>query len=246
MDGIRRPDPSGMDMTLSQSWQGRPESAPDRVERRRAFQAARRHSRTVRRLRFLLPLAGALGLAAFVLLSRLGMPGDFDVTVAGTSVTANAIIMQDPKITGFDAEDRGYSLSADRAIQALARPDEVRLEDIEAEVSVAGGGSATVKAEAGDYDRSENTLKLHGVIAVDSSEGYSLRMTDAAIDLGAGTIASPNPVTVGYADSQTTGGSLSVTGGGQVIVLQGAVRTTLMPPKRRRPGPATPASTGQE
>lgn len=211
---------------------------PDRHERRRAFHAARRHSRLVRALRVLLPVAGGLAVLAFSVVTRFALPGDLDLSAARLSVTPNSIIMDNPSLTGFDSENRGYSLSADRAIQALARPEQVRLENIEATVSVAGRGTASVTAESGDYDNAESTLKLYGGIAVDSSDGYALRMSNADIDFGRGTIASANPVTVRYGESQTTGQSLAVTGGGQLIVVEGGVRTTLMPPKRF-PAPAS-------
>jgi hypothetical protein len=92
--------------------------------------------------------------------------------------------------------------------------------------------STTVTAEAGDYDRGKNTLKLNGKIAVDSAEGYAIRMTDADIDFEAGTMASPNPVHVTYGEHKTTGKSLAVTESGDIIILKGEVRTTLMPEKR--------------
>jgi lipopolysaccharide export system protein LptC len=140
--------------------------------------------------------------------------------------------MDNPHLTGFDADKREYSVTADRAVQALADPNAVRLDEIVATVTTAGRGTATISAESGDYDNKETTLKLVGGIAVNSLGGYALRMTDADIDLRAGTMSSANPVTVRYATSSTTAGSISVSGGGQVIVLGGGVRTTLLPPKR--------------
>ncbi len=226
-------------MVLSASWQtpALPAGLADRHERQRAFLAARRHSRLVRRLRLLLPVCGALVILAFVVATRFALPQNLDLSVARLSVTRNSIIMDRPHITGFDADQREYSVTADRAIQALTNPDAVRLEEIAATVTVAGQGTALISADSGDFDNQESTLKLFGGIAVDSSQGYSLRMSDADIDLRAGTMKSANPVTVGYEDSTTTGGSISVSGGGQVIVLDGGVRTTLMPPKRS-PAPA--------
>jgi lipopolysaccharide export system protein LptC len=140
--------------------------------------------------------------------------------------------MDNPHLTGFDADEREYSVQADRAIQALANPDRVRLEDIEANVTVPGQGTAKIAAEAGEYDNKDGTLRLEGGIAVDSSSGYALRMDGADIDLRGGTMSSSNPVSVRYQDSETTGQTISVTGGGRIITLQGDVRTTLMPPKR--------------
>jgi lipopolysaccharide export system protein LptC len=231
-------------MDFSTSWQqpAFPTGHVDREERRSAFRAASRHSRLVRVLRVLLPAAAALIVVGFIVVTRFALPGDLDLSVARLSVTRNSIIMDNPHLTGFDADKREYSVSADRAIQALSNPDAVRLEEITATVKLQGQGTATITAESGDYDNKESTLKLYGGIAVDSSQGYALRMSDADIDLSAGTMLSANPVTISYQDSKTVGRSISVTKGGQVIVLDGDVSTTLMPPKRETaPDSAAPA-----
>jgi lipopolysaccharide export system protein LptC len=221
-------------MALSASWDHRAarRGPVDKHERQRLFQAARRHSRLVRRLRVGLPLAGIAIVAIFVVATHFALPGNLDLSVANLSVTRNSIIMDNPHLTGFDADEREYSVQADRAIQALTNPDRVRLETIEANVSVPGQGTAKITADAGEYDNKESTLRLEGGIAVDSSSGYALRMDGADIDLRGGTMSSSNPVSVRYQDSETTGQTISVTGGGRIITLQGNVRTTLMPPKR--------------
>jgi lipopolysaccharide export system protein LptC len=220
---------------------GRGASSPERQRRQRAFLAARRHSRWVRRLRILLPAGGVLAVVAFVVVARLAFPDNLDLTVARLSVTRNSIIMANPHLTGFDADRRRYSVSADRAVQALTNPNKVDLEGIKAAVTVTGQGTTEITAASGSYDNAERALVLHGAIAVESSRGYGLRMVDAAIDFGAGSMTSSNPVSVRYQDSKTTGNSIAVSGGGEVIVLEGGVRTQLMPPKRAG-GPAGAAA----
>lgn len=208
-----------------------------------AFGAARRHSRLVRRLRLLLPAAGLLTLAAFVAAARIVVPEGLDLSVARTTVTRNAIIMEGPKLSGFDKASREYTVTAERATQLLSAPDEVRLDAVRAEIRLAGQGSATVTAAAGDYDNGRATLKLHGGIALVSADGYALDMADADIDLKGGTLVTANPVKVVYRDSETRGDRLSVREGGAVIVLESGVRTVLMPPKR--PAAATAAAAGK-
>jgi lipopolysaccharide export system protein LptC len=224
-----------LDTALTAPWPEPREADPEAAERRRrrkAFRAAHRHSRRVRLLRVLLPAAGVLVVLAFVVATHFALPLDVDLSVAHLSVTRNGIVMDNPHLTGFDRHDRQYSVSADRAIQALSNPNAVRLTDIRATVGIAGQGTAKVTAEAGDYDHKSGTLKLQGGIALDSSQGYALRMYGAEVDFEAGTLVSDNPATVSYKDSQTTGQSISVSDGGAVIVFDGGVRTTLMPPKR--------------
>jgi lipopolysaccharide export system protein LptC len=89
----------------------------------------------------------------------------------------------------------------------------------------------TIKAETGDYDQSNSRLRLLGAITVDSAEGYVLRMTDAEVNFSNRTLVSENPVTIGYGESHISGKRLSVSDGGKLIVIDGDVRTTLLPPK---------------
>lgn len=206
--------------------------------RRRAFTAARRHSRLVRLLRVLLPLAGALAVGGFVFAARLSFPGDVDLSAAKLSITRNAVIMDHPHLTGFEGDAREYSVSADRAIQPLATPGQVRVEAIEAKVTAEGRGTTAITAEAGDYDHEESALKLLGAIVVQSGDGYRLRMTGADVDFGAETMSSDNRVTIGYSESEISGDRMSVTDGGKHIVIEGNVRTVLMPPKRLSPAPS--------
>lgn len=233
-------------MAVSASWQtpaAASRGASDRQRRRRAFQAARRHSRWVRRLRILLPSAGGLAVLAFAGIAQFKLPENLDLSAARLSVTPSSIIMDRPHLKGFDEKNQEYSVQADRAVQALANPNAVSLEKIIATIGKAGKVGATITAESGDYDRGKSTMQLHGAISVDSPEGYSVRMTDADIDLGAGTMVSPNPVTVTYGRHKTTGKTIAVAGGGDSIILQGDVRTTLIPEKR---APASAAPVGEQ
>ena len=140
--------------------------------------------------------------------------------------------MDRPELTGFDKQNRRYKVSAVQAVQSITSPSQIRLNDISAEVTLPEQGSATITAGGGDYDNSKSILKLIGGISVDSSLGYKVSMKNAEIDLQAGSLVSKNPVTVRYQDSEITGNTMTVSDGGKVIVLEGRVQSSLMPPKR--------------
>jgi lipopolysaccharide export system protein LptC len=227
-------------MAISASWQdvGAPKRLePARATRSRAFLAARRHTRLVRILRVLLPAAACVAVAGFFVKVDFGLPGDLDLSAATLSVTRNSIIMDHPHVTGFAGDGREYSLSADRAIQPLNNPGQVRLETIEAKITTAEGTTTSVTAEAGDYDHQKSAITLLGPIRVDSADGYNLNMTDAEVDFHAGTLATDNRISIGYAESEIAGDRLSVGDGGKHVVIEGRVRTVLMPPKRQAPAP---------
>jgi lipopolysaccharide export system protein LptC len=233
---------AGSQMSFSASWQDGGTRGRS-LARGKAFDAARRHSRRVRLLRVLLPVAGVAAVAGFFVLTRLGLPTALDLSAARLSITPNAVIMEHPNISGFDGEQREYSVVAARAIQPLANPDQVRLEAIEATIT-AGQGDTVVTAGSGSYDHGARTLRLEGNIAVNSAEGYALRMTDADLDFVAGTMRSANAVTVIYADSETTAQRFLATDGGKHIRFEGGVRTTIIPPKRETE-PGAPAKAAE-
>jgi lipopolysaccharide export system protein LptC len=208
--------------------------------RMRIFAAVKRHSRRVRLLRVLLPVASVVALTGFFLKAHLSFPVDLDLSSARLSVTRNAVIMEGPRLTGFDGESREYSMSAKRAIQPLTSPQQVRLEEIEARITETKQGSTTITAEVGEYDHKQRTISLLGSVLIDSAEGYRLRMAGADVDFDRQTMATDRPIVIGYGDSEIVGDRLSVSDGGKRIVIEGRVRTMLMPPKRTPP--QTPAA----
>jgi len=203
------------------------------AERNTAFASAERHSRLVAILRKALPFAGIAALLAFVVAARLSAPGGPDFTVARTTIERNAIVMDHPVLTGYDTDNRKYRVSADRAVQNLTSPEQVRLEGIRAEVTVEGRGGAVVTAKGGDYDNTRGSLALYGGLALDSEDGVRVRMKNADIDFGNGALATKNPVTIIYRDMETSADAMTASDGGNVIVLSGRVQTRLMPPKRK-------------
>ncbi len=220
-------------------------------ERRVAFANAVRHSRIVAVLRKVLPLAGVAALLAFVVAARLSAPGGPDFTVARTTIERNAIVMDHPVLTGYDTDNRKYRVSADRAIQNLTSPDQVRLEGIRAEVTVEGRGGAVVTAKGGDYDNTGGTLALYGGLSLESDDGIRVHMKNADIDFGKAIMVTKNPVTITYQESETTADAMTATDGGNVIILSGRVQTRLMPPKRQpanspaNPSRGKPAPSGE-
>ncbi|MBK1623239.1 LPS export ABC transporter periplasmic protein LptC [Afifella marina] len=200
--------------------------------RDKAFRKAKRHSAFVRFLRVLLPVGGVAGIAVLALIGQFSSDEQFDLSIAKTTIAKNAIIMDNPKLTGFDRYDREFRLEADRAIQKFTSPDAVTLENITAHINSPGRGPVAIDAVTADFDNAKGDLQMGGNIVVDSADGYGLTLTGAQIDTKSGTLKSDNPVSITYQDSETTGNSIDATDGGQRIIIQGNVRTRIMPPKR--------------
>ncbi|MFD1695623.1 LPS export ABC transporter periplasmic protein LptC [Roseibium aestuarii] len=159
-----------------------------------AQKRARRHSRWVRVLRVLLPLtglailAGMVGLiAVFNYLSSLGL--------GNISLSTDGLVMDRPELSGHDGE-RSYKVSAVRAIQRLSDPRVIDLETIHADIVLNPSQSAQLTALKGTYDNGEETLTLYDGLQVSWSEGYTIDLTDVAIDLKTGAMRTSDPISI--------------------------------------------------
>src|SRR5688500_14414219 len=116
-----------------------------------AMRTARRHSLIVRILRIVLPstaLAAVLIIiASMVLDPRVQLAVQVDAESVG--VSGSRIVMQRPRLTGYDAgagpsSKRGYEVTAARAEQDMAKANEVDLFELEARMSLRANGWAEI------------------------------------------------------------------------------------------------------
>jgi lipopolysaccharide export system protein LptC len=94
------------------------------------------------------------------------------------------------------------------------------------------------------FDRNHREYSVAATRAIQPfSNPGQVRLEDleAKIESATGTVTTITAeVVVGYGDSQVSGKRLSVGEGGKVIVLEGDVKTILMPPKRAAAAAPTP------
>jgi lipopolysaccharide export system protein LptC len=193
------------------------------------FDSARRHSARVRFLKRALPLGGLLAL--FVIFGsyyflRLGIPeGGF----GSVRFEEGRLVMDRPKLSGVDADRRPFSLAADRALQDPAKPARIAMENISASLPISDTGTAEIRADNGLYDADEKTLELGGGISVDTSEGWSVRLKDASIDIDSGKMHTANPVEVDTGRLRLTADSMAVEDKGKTVIFADRVQLTIMP-----------------
>lgn len=205
--------------------------APSRSERE--FARARRHSRMVRRLKIALPVTAAAIVVAGVATTWLArsLPGDISVT--GTSIENGRVVMQDPRMSGVDSQERPYEMRAERAIQSLTGGG-VDLEKVTATLAVGDDTTADITAAAGYYDTEANKLRLTDGIAVQTSNGIAIKLATADIDLAAGTMQGGGPVEIDTPNQTIRSSSLNVSEGGKVLSFGGRVKMVIAP---SQPGP---------
>jgi lipopolysaccharide export system protein LptC len=191
--------------------------------RQRAFVAAQRHSRLVRFLRVATPVAALLAVAAmifFVMFDpfRRGIGG---LIVGELSVDGSKIVMSHPRLTGARKDGRPYLVNAVKAIQDVAHPTTVELQEIDGDIAMADNSRMRVSAVAGLYDSVSEFLQLTQDVHL-RSPSYDVTLAVADINFKTGVYRSDKPVTVvtgngatihaDSAEARDNGGELTFTG----------------------------------
>lgn len=193
-----------------------------------AFGRAERHSRRVRRLKVVLPLSAIAMIAAFVGYTYLSTPGEVSVDVAvGSSISDGKLVMSNPKLEGFTKDGKPYSMTARRAVQSFDQQGVIDLEGIDGTMTVEEGNAARVVAEAGVYDRGNNTLDLNTEITVTTTSGIVATLQSAFLDIDKGTLLTTDPVEITSNGSMIVADSMSLLDNGKLIVFEKHVRMTI-------------------
>jgi lipopolysaccharide export system protein LptC len=197
-----------------------------RRDTERVFRRAKRHSRRVRLLRVAIPviLVLALGAVWFVswfdplrVLARL--PTDAGkLVISGTKLT-----MQAPKLSGYTRDGQWYELNADSAAQDIMKPGLIELHGLRSKLQAADKSVMNLTAVDGLFDRKSGMLTLSRQIVLQSTNGITVHLSEAAIDTGSGDVVSNQPVEVKMLQGTLNAKRLDVVKAGDVILFGGGV-----------------------
>lgn len=193
------------------------------------YRLARIHSRRVRMLKILLPLSAALVVVVFIAVSWIKGLVPEGVAIESVVIRDGKLVMQNPVMSGQSSNDRFYTMRALRAVQDLANPDVVALEDIVADLPVAEDDTAILKAQSGNYDRNAQTLVFKQPFTVTTQAGMKAELQSADIDLAAGGLVTNQPVSISSPDASVVAQSMEMQDKGAVIIFHDKVRMTINP-----------------
>lgn len=195
--------------------------------REKAHARARNHSARVKGLRLVIPLAagGAILALAAVTLNPFGAlapsVGFGPVTLSGTKVR-----MENPRLSGFRKNDRGYEVTASAALQDVRKPSLIELEAMRGHIATDDkGGIARIEAATGLFDTSRESLELNRDIRLWTDKGEEARLKSASVDFKAGTVKSKETVTVTVPSGSVVADTLDVVDNGKVISFVGNVHS---------------------
>lgn len=194
-----------------------------------AYRRAVNHSRRVRRLRFLLPVA-ALGITlAFVAVSfvRGLMPEELQIESA--KIEDGKVVMEKPAIAGRNSDGVRYSMRAERALQDIKNPNMITLETIAAAVPVNDKVVANVVATSGIFDRGANILDLDKPFTLNLSSGIDAQFGSAHLDISGGTMKTDDPVAIQTKGASIVANSLEMKDKGRTMIFSGSVKLSIEP-----------------
>lgn len=197
------------------------------ADRARAYRAARRHSAWVRSLKFVIP-AGAFVAIGAVTASALYTPlSKFgDLSLGTLSLNGTKITMENPRLTGFRKDSRGYEVVAKSAQQDVRKPGLIELKDMRARMATDEAGSfAKLVSNAGLFDSAKEKLELNDDIHIVTNRGDEVLLRSASVDLKAGTVVSRQPVKVTTATGTIEAEGVQVSENGRTVTFAGRVRT---------------------
>jgi lipopolysaccharide export system protein LptC len=203
------------------------------------YRRAQAHSRRVRALKILLPLASVLVVVGFVAVSFVGTLVPDGVEIGSVAVRNNKLVMQNPVMSGQTSDARPYRLEAVRAVQDLATPNVIVLEDIQADLPVSASETAVLEATSATYDREGETLVFSEPFKIMSDGGFSAEMQSANIDMATSEMSTSDPVTIRSGDASVVAKSMKMQDKGRLIILEDQVRMTINPSAIRSPNRET-------
>lgn len=196
----------------------------------RARDAASRHSRRVRRLRFVLPLAGlVVALAVIGWIAWTQFSASFGL--ANVLFTRDGVTMVDPHISGR-SQGRAYEMVAKRGIQAFDNAKKVRFEEVSGRVEMQDRRWITLTSPIGVFDGTARTLRLEGGVEVVTSEGYHITARSVDMNLDKGDMQTSEPLQIATGSETLAAATAQILDNGKQMLFTGGVTISLAPKAR--------------
>lgn len=207
-----------------------------RSERERAFRAARRHSLVVKGLKVVLPLCAVGVLGLYVAPTNLSFDfGQAEVSVADVAVESGNLRMVNPKLSGVDPKYGRYDIRAETAIQNVATPQTVVLDNISGTLVSPEGDTTRLSAASGVFDTKHRELEFKRGLSIDGRAGLSVKLRAATVRFADQVIVSDQPVDMAFRGSRITAQTFRLNTGEARAVFSGQVKVRLVPQREGRP-----------
>lgn len=198
---------------------------------KRDYTRALKHSGRVRFFKLAIPVGAFLAVALVIAITFFNPFASYGgLTLGPVSVSGSRIVMDNPRLTGFQSESRPYVVTAREASQDVREPHLIDLVDLRANLTIdAAGAVARVEAATGRFDTQTELLELTKDVRVVST-GYKVDLHSARVDFQTGSVVSPEPVRVEFESGTIEADGMNIVDNGKVITFEGNVRSVLVAP----------------
>lgn len=202
---------------------------------RKALAQSHVHTRTVGVLRWTLPL-----LVLFVLLALIVWPmlSTRQITTVVAENVPN-LVVENLHLTGLDAKNQPYTLTAARALQAADVKNMIELEKPQGDILLESGAWLAGVAKFGRYDQANKNLWLNGDVHVFHDQGYQFSTTEAEVDLSRNAASGDKPVLIQGNFGEIEGSGFSITDKGNTVIVKGPAKARLQLQTSRPSGKTT-------
>jgi len=201
----------------------------------KALSGLSRRRRFVRFMKFILPtLALAVLTTVFVWPQLSKRQNLLSISMTAVESENAALVMNNPRYRGSDAQGQPYVVTADRAIQDPQDDKQVTMDRVQADFSMNDGQWWSLTADTGVYNGTLEILNLFGNISIFGNQGNEMHGHTAELNLKTKVISSDDKVW-----GQTDTGTINANGmriydGGRVILFINGVKTVIFPQQKQR------------
>lgn len=187
----------------AQSWAGpvspggANETTHDQMRMRtgKALNNARRHVRTMRRVRWLFGTGMVVLPVLVIAISLFNSVVQSDIAYANARIAGENIRIERPVFDGKDSHNSRYQIVSDAVTRRFDDADRLSLENPTMTLKAGDDDTVVLQSEEGVYNREEKTLSLSGSVKLTSSTGYNFDTSQARIYLRSGIAEGEAPIT---------------------------------------------------
>lgn len=194
-----------------------------------AIPEAMRHSARVSRLRRWI-LWGAGGIVALVGLGLIIGSLRFlpvDLNLARIALKGSRIVIDSPRLVGYQKDGRPYVIEARQGVQDMAHPDVFDLDGLAVRIENSQNGAVSINAEKGVYSARADRADITGGVSIRDERNFDLRLDSARVDLKAAKMTSDQPVRLRFAGGEVRAQAVEFSERERRATFSGGVRSEL-------------------
>lgn len=205
------------------------------ADRAKDFQKARRHTRHVRALRFVLPVAtfAILGVYLFSVLKTAGV-GESMSNIALPSIVPTSLAMRNPHYEGYTKDGGIYHVRAETATPNLKTPNLIALNGITAELIDRQKKKTILTATRGMFDNTKSILTLNDGINIKGDNGLKAALKTAVVNSKTSVITSKDPVDVAFPAGTVRSDAMVIKQKQKHVLFSENVKANLKPPAEKK------------